>query len=144
MVKAEQSVVINRPVQDVFAFVAQDYPRTHPQWATSVKEFRQTSPGPMGVGTKIQSVREINGKPTSATVEITEYVPNQRLAWKEQGESKGSGYLTFQSQNGGTKVDLMVDAEVAGFGRLAGPMISRAMNKELESNLERLKGMLER
>jgi uncharacterized membrane protein len=145
MVKGEQSVMINRPVQDVFAWVAQNYAQNLPKWQTSVKELRQTSPGPIKVGTTLQQVREVNGKPTPMTAEITQYAPNQVIGWKSKGEStETSGNITFQSANGGTRVTLMVDVQVAGLGRLASPMISRVVNREAEDDLSRLKSLLER
>jgi uncharacterized protein YndB with AHSA1/START domain len=49
MIRIEKSVVINRPLAEVFEYVAnfEDYA----QWATEVVEAKKTSEGPLGVGT---------------------------------------------------------------------------------------------
>ena len=49
MVKIEVSAVIDRPVEDVFAFMSN--PENDPQWQSDTAETKITSQGPMGVGT---------------------------------------------------------------------------------------------
>src|SRR5947209_5721834 len=105
MVRAEKSVDINRPVEQVFYVVATKYVRNQPRWSPAVKELSQISEGPFGVGTTLHQVREINGKPTPTTTEITEYVENQAFAFATSGESvKSTGRYTFQPSGGGTRV----------------------------------------
>jgi len=144
MPRVEQSVIINRPVADVFDFAGRDYVKNHTKWSPATKEFRQTTPGGMKVGTTIELVREIRGKPTPSTEEITEYEPDKLLAFKSQGQSsQATGRYTFEPVDGGTKVTFVLDATVGGFGKLAGPIISREMGKEIEADLSRMKSLLE-
>lgn len=144
MPRVEQSVTINRPVAEVFDFAGRDYVRNLPKWSTATREFRQTSQGGMKVGTTIQEVREIRGKPTPASVEITEYVPNQTVAFKSVSDAnKSTGRFTFEPAGNGTKVTFVLDAEVGGLGRLAGPMIGREMSKGIESDMANMKRLIE-
>ncbi len=48
MIKLENSLVINRPVEEVFAFV--DNPENEPQWNQVAQSSEKTLEGPMGVG----------------------------------------------------------------------------------------------
>jgi uncharacterized protein YndB with AHSA1/START domain len=48
MARVEHSVVIDRPVEDVFRYVT-TYER-HPEWCTETEEAGATSEGPTGVG----------------------------------------------------------------------------------------------
>jgi uncharacterized protein YndB with AHSA1/START domain len=48
MIKIESSVVINRPVEDVFAYTT-DFSR-YTEWIPEVKESKKTSADPVGVG----------------------------------------------------------------------------------------------
>ncbi len=74
MIKAETSLVINRPVEKVFAFVNDS--ENAPQWRSSVLESRQTSEGPTCVGTTLTEVIRFLGRRIESTFEVTEYEPN--------------------------------------------------------------------
>lgn len=50
----EGSIVIDRPVADVFAFVSDV--QNDPTWHTTVVGGRRTSPGPIGIGTTFEGV----------------------------------------------------------------------------------------
>ena len=47
------SIVIRRPIDEVFAFV--EDARNRPQWDDSVVSEELTSPGPIGVGTTVRT-----------------------------------------------------------------------------------------
>jgi uncharacterized membrane protein len=144
MVRAEKSGEIRRPVDQVFYVVGTKYVRNYQRWSPAVKEIQQISDGPFGVGTKLHQVREINGKPVQTTVEITEFVENQSLAYRSTGESvKSSGRLSFEPAGDGTRVTHVLDTELGGFGKLAAPIVSRAVNGEVQADLDRMKEMLE-
>lgn len=55
MVKIEHSVVINRPVAEVFAYVTR--PENTPRWQSGMLASQQISDGAMGVGTIFTEVR---------------------------------------------------------------------------------------
>jgi uncharacterized membrane protein len=144
MVRVEKSVDINRPVDQVFYVVGTKYVRNHPRWSPSLKEFRQISDGPFGVGTELHELREVNGNPVARTVRITEYLENQSLAFESAGDSsKSSGKYTFQPAGSGTRVTFVLDTEIGGLSRLAAPVIARAVGNDVESDMNRMKEMLE-
>lgn len=49
MIDVARSITINRPVAEVFAYVSDV--SNEPAWHTDVLEARQTSEGPIGIGT---------------------------------------------------------------------------------------------
>lgn len=51
------SVIINRPVNDVFGFVTD--PTTTPQWQANLVRSDILTPGPMRVGTRVLEVRRL-------------------------------------------------------------------------------------
>jgi len=79
MALGEMIVAINRPIEDVFAFVADG--TTTPRWQSEVVAARQTSAGAVGVGTTYRSVRTQSREKIEATVEITEYEVNKRVSF---------------------------------------------------------------
>ena len=104
MIDVQVSTVINRPVAEVFVFVANS--ENHPQWETDFKAVRRLSAAPDGVGTTYQCVLKLPGQTATSTFDITEYVANERIAY--EGEAAGpappKGSFLFESVAGGTQV----------------------------------------
>ncbi len=63
--KIETSVVINRPIEDVFNYSTD--PGNTPEWQTGLLESRLTSAGPIGVGSTIRDVRMFMGRQAAST-----------------------------------------------------------------------------
>ena len=55
MITAEASTMINRPVEEVFQFAMDTDKLT--QWQGNLLETKQTSDGPMGVGSTFDEIR---------------------------------------------------------------------------------------
>ncbi len=78
--RMEKSVVIARPVEDVWAVLSNlDNVK---RWSTTGSEFRQTSPGPLGVGASVEIDRAVLGRfhIRLQDVVVTGYEPNRTLA----------------------------------------------------------------
>ncbi|MGB3716146.1 MAG: SRPBCC family protein [Candidatus Promineifilaceae bacterium] len=105
MVKVEVSVVINRPVGEIFDYIAD--PENSPKWQSGVLEAEQTSKGPGGVGTTDREVRKFLGRQIDQTFEVTEYEPNRMI---KQRTTSGSMTLetryAFESVEGGTRLTM--------------------------------------
>ena len=142
MVEVEVSAVINRPVEEVFAFVTRI--ENWNQWDTQLAEVKKTSEGPVGVGTTWQEVRHFMGRRMESTNEITEYEPNRKLSFKStSGPFPVEGGYTFESVEGGTKFTVKGQAETGGFFKLADPIVRRAVKGQLETINANLKELLE-
>jgi len=142
MVRVEASVVINRPVDEVFTFVTN--PENHPQWRSGFLESKQTSEGPMGVGTTEQGVAQQLGRRMEMTAEVTEYEPNKRVKHKvAAGPMSGEQSQTFEPVEGGTRFTLVLEGETGGFFSLAEPIVVRILQRDLEADVANLKDILE-
>src|SRR5215218_1307986 len=86
------SVTIRRPPSKVFAFLID--PANIPRWNYAIDSARQVSPGPVGVGTRIQQTRSVP-RPTTEELVITELVPERRMIL-EGDIGPLSGTLTYQ------------------------------------------------
>jgi uncharacterized protein YndB with AHSA1/START domain len=73
----ENTVTIERPVEDVFAFLA-DFQNV-PRWNYAIEETTRTSPGPVGVGTTYRQARSIPTR-SQEGFEVTVFDPTHRLA----------------------------------------------------------------
>lgn len=70
--KVEASVVIERPVGDVFRFYADEHVRNHPRWNPEL-ELDVDSKGPIGVGTIIRRRNRMSGKLVEGTMEVLRF-----------------------------------------------------------------------
>jgi uncharacterized membrane protein len=142
MTKLEVSVVIDRPIEEVFSFVA-DFENS-PQWMAELVEAKQTSEGSVGVGTTLSGVANPLGRRAESTQEVTEYEPNSKFAIKStSGPVTSEDAYIFESVAGGTRVTRVVKAELGGFFRMAEPLVVRMMRRQFETNFATLKDLLE-
>ena len=142
MIKSEFSIVINRPVEEVFAF-ANDLERD-PQWMASVSERKKTSEGPVGVGTTFHDTGTLLGRKVENNYEVTEYEPNAKLGIKTvSGSIQIEATSTCEPVEGGTRFTMAGEAEVAGMIKFAESIIARVMKSQLEADLARLKDLME-
>jgi uncharacterized protein YndB with AHSA1/START domain len=142
MLSIEKSIVINRPVEEVFAFVAQG--ENWSQWAAELVETKKTSEGPLGVGTTYTHVAQMLGRRIENGYEVTEYEPNRKVSMKStSGPVPAETSLTVESVEGGTKLALTVAAEIAGVFKLAEPLVARIMGRQQDANFANLRDLLE-
>ncbi|TML23955.1 MAG: hypothetical protein E6G32_04820 [Actinobacteria bacterium] len=140
MPSAERTVTINRPLHEVFAFVADK--ENDPRWRPGVAEIERVSGE--GAGAKYRQVMKgPGGRPIPADFEITNYDPGKRLAFRATaGPVRPEGGFDFVEEGGATRVTFKLDAELKGMKKLMAPMVGKSMRNEVES-LDRLKQILE-
>jgi len=134
--------VINRPVDQVFAFLVD--PGKTSDWTPGLTEARQTSDGPVGVGTTVLFIGKFLGRSFESLSEVTDYVPNEKFSSKT---TSGPIHLevdcTLQPVDGGTRLATVYRGESRGFFKLAEPVIVRLTRKHFETAAENLKALLE-
>ena len=69
MTKVEQSIVINQPIEKVFAYVTD--PRNNPKWQPDILDSRVSPDEPTHVGTRVTDVRNLLGRKLELTTEVT-------------------------------------------------------------------------
>lgn len=142
MIKIEHSVVINRPVEEIFAYM--DNPENDPKWQSDVLESEQTSEGPSCVGATFLEVRKFMGRRIESTLELTKHEPNKNIAWKTtSGPIPFELAVTFESVEGGTKVAVVGEVEPSGFFKLAESVVKRMLTRQVEADFGNLKDVLE-
>ncbi|MDQ6683039.1 MAG: SRPBCC family protein [Chloroflexota bacterium] len=141
MPHATYSVTIQRPVDAVFAFVADG--ENCPQWRPGVVDIRRVAGD--GVGTRYaQGVKGPMGRRISADYEITVFEPNQRLEFQTvTGPARPHGRYDFEAVEGGTRLTFSLDAQLSGLRKLLmGAAVQRTMDSEVRT-LDNLKAILE-
>ncbi len=142
MIRVEHNVVIQRPPADVFARVADV--ETWPAWNETAREARITSPGRRGVGATFQLTGQVLGRPLQVDHVVTEYEPHHRFAARTlSGPFQATGTYVLDPVDGGTRLTLVMEGEPGGAMKLAGPMIARTIKKQIETQVDHLKRLLE-
>jgi uncharacterized protein YndB with AHSA1/START domain len=142
MAKLEISTVINRPVEEVFAFLS-DYENL-PKWSSLSDGVKKTSAGHIGVGTTYRTVVKFLGQRIEGETEVTEYEPNRSLAHRaKSGPFPVENRTTFERVAGGTRVSFTTEAELSGFFKLAEPVLMNMVKRQFEGDFANLKDMME-
>ena len=145
MPRAEASIVINRPIEEVFEFLTD--PANNLLWQGGASESERTSEGPAGVGQTGRLVLTFLGRRMESTWETTEYEANRVMAYKSTSGSVGyEGRWTLEPVEGGTRYTYVLDTEsgLGGvFGRLADPLVGRLYQRQMQADLGNLKELLE-
>jgi polyketide cyclase/dehydrase/lipid transport protein len=97
-----------------------------------------------GVGaTYRQIVAGPGGRRIDADVEITEFVPDQRIAFRTtKGPVRPTGSYDLRAGDGGTVVTFRLAATLGGVKKLMAPMVAKTMRSEVAA-LTELKRVLE-
>jgi uncharacterized membrane protein len=138
---ASRSIVINRPVDKVFAFFTT--PANDSAWRSHVKDI--LSQGGPEVGAVVhQTIAGPMGRGISADFEITVYEPLERYAFQVvAGPVRPAGEFRFRPIGDGTEVTFSLAAQVSGLKRffLEGP-VQKSMDGEVAA-LDKARAILE-
>jgi uncharacterized membrane protein len=139
----ELSIMINRPIEQVFAVLANL--ENDVKWHSAFVEVRKTSGGSLGVGARFLVFEGVLGRWTPATeYEVTEYEPNRIAAWKTvSGPLQLKFWRTFESVQSGTRFAVRYEGEARGFLKLAWPLITRMVKRQQGGDMRKLKELME-
>ena len=142
MIHVQGDIVIGRPVEGVFDFVADE--RNEPMYNAQMRRVEKLSEGPIGLGTRYQAEVVSGGRPVSMVIEFTEYERPRRLASMTTMSSMDIAYtLTFEPVREGTRMRWAGEIEPRGVLRLMGPLIAWMGRRQELRIWTGLKGLLE-
>ena len=138
----ELSIVIDRPVEEVFAFLANL--ENDVKWRREWIETTKTSEGSLGVGATFRLVGAFLGRRIATEYGMTEYEPNRITAWKTlSGPLPLTFQRTFARVEGGTRVTIRYDAPLRGFFRLFESLMVVRRKRQHQGDFPKLREMLE-
>lgn len=145
MIKLELSIVINKPVDQVWNFLT-DFQNT-PKWDIGVLETRQTSQGLAGLGTTFQNIGPFLGRNSVREYKVTEYEPNKKVTVMlitptRLIQKAGVSYI-FEPTPSGTKLTSIGSVELAPLFRLIQPFLLQKAKKDGQGDLSNLKHLIE-
>ena len=135
---------ISAPPENVFEYLS-DLEK-HTEWS-HCNEIKKTSEGPVAVGTTYESHgKGPMGMTTNDKVEVTEYQPNERFAWRTDGAMGMQFAWSFrlQPQDGGTLLIERLDPPGGLLPTIIGKLFAeRETRKVVPQGLAKIKERLE-
>lgn len=138
-------VVIDRPVDEVFGFVAADHLENHPRWDPAVVRIIPRSVGALRLGSQMEIVRRTLGREESRLFEVTEWVDASRMAITTRAaDFELTLASTFDAlAAGGTRLTLSGDAVIGGPRAVLAPIMKLKFGADVRRNLARIKQLIE-
>ena len=131
----EKSIELNVPVRTAYNQWTQF--EEFPKFMEGVREVTQTD------DKRLQWKANIAGKDEEWNSEITEQIPDERIAWTSRGGAMNSGVVTFHRlSNGTSKLMLQLEYNPQGFVEKAGDAMG-LVTLRVQRDLERFKIFIE-
>lgn len=142
MITVTESVSIDRPIGEVFAYVADA--RNRPEWDSSVISEELTSPEPIGVGSTIHTRMKVVGRIVEFDWRIERFEsPSGMTVTSTAGQMQTTLHFELAPTATGCIVRASIEATPEGLMRLVEPMIAEAIRSNLATGLGRAKAILE-
>ena len=144
MAKVRASVVINKPIQEVFKYTAS--PVNGPAFIPNLNENTNVQPEQPSLGQTFDWRFNLVGIDLKGKAEVTEYEEPHKVTIKTTGDSNTTWIYSFQEENGGTRVSAEVVYEIveSALQKIVNKMVIDKLNQRTaEQMLENLKTILE-
>ena len=149
MSKVQSSVIIDKPIEEVFDYAAS--PHNGPAFIPNLNENANITPAKVGdhdsgVGQTFDWRFNMAGVELRGKAEVTEYDRPNRVKIASTGDSDSSWTYTFEKEGNGTKVNIGLEYEFSenALKRLANKVVvDKLAQKTCEQMAENLKLILE-
>lgn len=134
---------IDRPISQVFSFVAEHFFENYPKWALEVVEFKPINNNPLRVGALARQTRLDQGHKVESTFEIERYEKDRLLVLNGLSHPFRHSYLFSGVDNDKTLLtDRFELLELELFMRPFEKLIRVAIEEGLQNSLENIKKLL--
>lgn len=144
MPAVEESIIIERPPETVFRF-ATDLVNVA-RYSRAIVENEKLDNAPLEVGTRVRGSARVAGRRIDFTYEVIEFAPPSRHVAKTV-ESPIPFRVTqhYEATADGTRLDWLTESDGFGgfFGKLTESVVVGLYARDLRSDLERLKRLIE-
>jgi uncharacterized membrane protein len=131
----EKSIDVNVPVQVAYNQWTQF--EEFPKFMQGVKEVRQID------DTTLHWTAEIGGQEREWKANISEQIPDERIAWAGEGDTPNAGVVTFHRlDDGTTRIMLQMEYDPTNFKEKAGDLLG-IIGRRVDGDLKRFKEFIE-
>jgi carbon monoxide dehydrogenase subunit G len=139
------TTTINRPIDQVFAFLADGTNDT--KFSPRVQKIEKRTDGPPGVGTVYSSTVKDAGMKTSREFKLTEFDQPTKIRWTELSKNAitvpDGGYDLEPVGDGATRMTILNSFEGHGYGKMILPLALRGAKKDADAFAGRIKAAVE-
>ena len=144
MISVESSVEIARPVEEVFAFVADV--ANEPKWHTDTVRGRLDPPGPPGKGKVLHATFRAMGRTFDGVADVVEFEPARLIRYRFREATMGlkpTFVYRFEPSAQVTRFTRRLEAETSGAMALVAPLMRPLMTRRNSGFVANLKRELE-
>jgi uncharacterized membrane protein len=141
MIKHKTEIVINRPVNQVFAYMTET--QHLPDWQPGLIKAENMSGAPWQAGTRLRERRTLGGRQIETVSEISALNPEQGFTVRSLTGPQTNGEFRLETVKSGTRVRFAIQLQMSGFMRLAEPFIAKELKQQADNSLVRLKQLVE-
>lgn len=141
MAEARLSVIIERPIEDVYA-VLTDLEKT-PKWSAPAVEEHWITPGPVGIGSIRHATTRFMGRTSENEAQLTAIEPNRSWAMKSVSGPSFTVSAAFEPVESGTRVDWTWSFNFRGPLKLMESLVTSMFGRQFAKDLARLKELME-
>jgi uncharacterized membrane protein len=142
MLKVETTVQIDRPSEDVFAYLSNF--ENNPEWQSGQLQAKFTSDGPLRVGSTYDQVAKFLGRRVVSTFKVIEFESDRMV---KASSTSGSFPITFtrmvEPDDEVTKVTAIIEGDAGGFFKLAEPLLKVMVKNSVDADYRNLKRIME-
>jgi uncharacterized membrane protein len=137
------TVDIDRPAEDIFAFVSNF--ENNPRWQQGMRSCTWTSPPPHGEGSTYDQTAHFLGKDVVSKFRVVEYEPDRRVKITSTAGPFPITETRVVAPRDADRatVTAIVEGDASGFFRVAAPILPLLVRRSVRADYARLKRLLE-
>jgi uncharacterized membrane protein len=145
MIRIEETITINRPVEEVFTYLKDI--NNSGEWMSAVIEARQSGGELEQIGSTYTVSTKFLGKRIDSIYELIAYQPGESFTLKSKA-GPVDHTLSFRCETVGdnstaTRLSRVDEGDPGGLFKLATPLLSAALTRMIKNDLATLKDLVE-
>jgi hypothetical protein len=149
VVSARASILIDRPAEPVFGFIADDFAQNYSRWSPEVQRLELLTPGPLRVGSRARQVRVDQGRRSDTCFRVVALERPERVCFAETRDQFRIEYRleVLGDDTGGAPTRLTFDFQLRRMELYMRPfekLIRAAVQEGAERVVRNIKGLIER
>jgi hypothetical protein len=129
-IKAEATVLIDKPPAVVGRFIADEFFDNYPRWSPEVTSLEKITPGPVRIGTIGRQVRNDAGYVTESTFRITAYEPLREISFASTGSPPYRVRYLFLAAGDTTRLRFSFELTMTWLLKPFEPIIARTITDQ--------------
>jgi carbon monoxide dehydrogenase subunit G len=141
--RCESTVNVDKPPAEVFPWLL-DADKV-PRWMTGLVAYEPLEPGPLRVGSRIRQELSVSGQQLRFELNVAELDAPRRAVLRFEGSGfRAANEYSVSEAGTGSRVTWVISGDTTSFkAKLIAPMVQAKLQEKLETDLARLRTVLE-